>query len=121
MIDERAFELAVRTLAARDGLHEVLRIPEVWDALAPRYHDAAVRLIEHAGEEIGCACEGKGWDVYNADETAGYLGEVQACDDCRRFPCDDDAAEAARSAGYGVSLLDDTHGVTFVVMSTPKR
>ncbi len=119
MDDDAAFARAVRVLAERDGVGELLRIPEVWDAVAMRYHDAALRLIERDGEEPGCACEGKGWDVYNVDEVEGYLGEIQACDDCRRLRCDDDAAEAARVAGYGVSLLDDEHGVTFVVVSAP--
>ena len=47
--------------------------------------------------EICTDCDGKGWDVYNADETG--WGELQRCDTCEQFETDEDAVAAALEAG----------------------
>jgi len=47
-------------------------------------------------------CEDRGWAIFNEAPKEGYLGEVQACD-CGLLPSDEEALEAARSAGWSVS------------------
>jgi hypothetical protein len=56
-------------------------------------------------EDPRCACEGTGFLVMNEDryDTGEALGELQACDTCNIFPTDEDAADAARAAGYTVN------------------
>lgn len=55
-------------------------------------------------EDVPCECLGSGFLVMNEDryDTGEALGELQACD-CGIFQTDDDAIEAARTAGYTVN------------------
>jgi len=53
----------------------------------------------------GCEeCGFRGWEIFNADETSGVSGEVQACD-CGACSSDEAAWKAARNAGLA---LDET-------------
>jgi hypothetical protein len=55
-------------------------------------------------DQIGCEdCRFRGWEIFNADEAAGFFGEVQACD-CGAYKSDEEAWEAARSTGL---VLDE--------------
>lgn len=55
-------------------------------------------------EDTPCECLGSGFLVMNEDryEPEEALGEIQACD-CGIFKTEDDAIEAARTAGYTVT------------------
>ena len=55
-------------------------------------------------------CLDVGWAIFNARPEEAYLGEIQACD-CGLFPSDDEALEAARTAGLSV---DGRYQVLFV-------
>jgi hypothetical protein len=48
-------------------------------------------------------CNGRGWDIVNADPAIGQLGDVQRCDDCKLLGDDLAAREAARAAGFVVT------------------
>jgi len=52
-------------------------------------------------------CDCGGWDIFNADPEAGYLGEIQRCDTCDQLPDDETAAELARAQGFVVTLRDN--------------
>ena len=59
-------------------------------------------------------CAGKGWDVYNEDPEAGYLGEVQRCDTCKMFATENEAWAAASASGLNLAVreIDDGYGGT---------
>lgn len=101
---------AARLWYSRDLL--ALLVATTHQVLLFQYHHGASldAHIRHLEEEIvfdnapHCGCAGKGWEVFNADPYAGELGDVQRCDECARFPFDEDAQDAARFTGLLVGL-----------------
>lgn len=52
----------------------------------------AEESVSEDNDDPGCPCDGKGWDVYNADSEDP---SIQRCDSCLAYECDEDAAVPA--------------------------
>lgn len=57
-----------------------------------------------------------GYAVFNADPDDGYLGEIQRCDTCEKFPADYEAAQQAVRDGF---VLNFVRGRGWLVIETP--